>query len=472
MQIINILIALIVSIGFWNRKSKELDAKTAKASCTKTFILLLLSIAITFFYFKTYQVATIRNYISVNSLKGSFGTLTETFIHDDKEYSITRTIPYDRVTSLVLFNSFSHKRFNFFDPKRDLYQNGNRSGLEVTLQLDSRHDSIKTNYPFDFNIPSNIDKLKFCYDVFLMSNTIPLLYPLSVYEESINRDDLNNQDSISFTSYAKRMKKGNDDITEDMDKIFCTRLMSETWESDTTESTTSATLNTLNFFSAADLSQCKYQLIIRSSIPIDKLSVCFDIPIEVSSADINQNRLDSRDFSVEIVEKEDGTVDQFALYHIKFPTLSNLQLIRSLILTTLLTALYSLTFVNAYYIGRKKHKKYLLRHPLSYKSKKTMLLLWLPTGKILLWSYIALFSSALILLILEIPFTININHLIPVQILFILSLILYSICIILLMYWLHKKNIYCKDILQKIKIITKKLFCLRKTLHILLRKKG
>ena len=40
--------------------------------------------------------------------------------------------------------------------------------------------------------------------------------------------------------------------------------------------------------------------------------------------------------------------------HVELPTLANLQLIRSLILTTLITALVSLFFCNAYYLARRK----------------------------------------------------------------------------------------------------------------------
>ena len=64
-------------------------------------------------------------------------------------------------------------------------------------------------------------------------------------------------------------------------------------------------INTLNFFSAADLSQCNYEIIIRSSIPIDCFNVSFDIPVDVTPNDNRQIRQDSRDFSVDVEEDED-----------------------------------------------------------------------------------------------------------------------------------------------------------------------
>jgi hypothetical protein len=459
MQIINIFIALIVALGFWKRASKERDLKTAKASFTKTFILVLLTIAFTVFYYKTYQVATFKNFIEIFPYKGSFGSIKKPICYEGNTDTISYRIPYDKVSSLVIFNSLSKNEFNFFDPKRDLYHGRNISGIEVKLSLDYNHNSVEHPVDIIYGSPSNLKEMEFCYDVNLLSNTIPSLFPLSVYEENDNREVYNYEDkTIEFESYARRIEKSNDDIVwGDYDKLFCTRLMSTEKEKVCTRHTTSETLNTLNFFSAADLSQCNYQFIIRSSVPIDIFSVCFDLPVEVTPADINQVRQDSRDFSINIEENEEGKVNTFKLYHIKFPSLSNMQLIRSLILTTILTALYSLTLVCIYYYCRRLYKKYLYKHSLSYKKRKKMVLLWLPAGKIIVWSFLIMFSYALILTIFNSPFSINNSYIIPVKIIFFFVIILYCILVVLILYVLHRKNIYLRDIRQRIKLFLKQI---------------
>ena len=76
MQILNIFVAIIIAFGFWRKNNKEYDMKTAHASFSKTFILFILSVALTFFYYKTYQVATFKNYLYVEGIKGSFYKIT------------------------------------------------------------------------------------------------------------------------------------------------------------------------------------------------------------------------------------------------------------------------------------------------------------------------------------------------------------------------------------------------------------
>lgn len=444
MQILNILVAIIVALGFWRKSGDEINRKTAKASFTKTFILLLLVIGCTFFYYKTYQVATFYNYIDVNCQKGAFDTQIEKYTYEGESYEIKNLVSRDRISSLSILSRFSDEDFLFLDPKRDLYEGRIQSGIRVKLELDNRQDStMELSSSDDPHCPSNIGELAFCYDVSLMTNTIPSLFPMSVYEESMNKGYfMDKQDTTMFTSFAKRLPKRKDTIWGDIDKLYCLRLASNQKEPFVEEKAFCGHINTLNFFSAADLSQCNYLFIVRSRIPIDEFNVCFDIPIEVSSAEINHNILDSRDFSIELEEDEFGIVDKFALYHVKFPTLANLQLIRSLILTTFLTALYSLFFTNFYFYCRMRQRNYLRKHHIDYKKRKRIILLWIPVGKIIVWSIIVLMTCVLILSMLNTPFSIKAGYEVPIKYLFASSFFLYCLFVWLIIYMLYKKGVY------------------------------
>ena len=107
-----------------------------------------------------------------------------------------------------------------------------------------------------------------------MTNSIPNLFPISVYEERKNEDFpfTDNERESFFTSYAKAVFPKNSSLDKDLDKLYFTRLVSKTKDSYCRQSTSSQYFNTLNFFSAADLSQCQYMFIVISDLPMKGIS--------------------------------------------------------------------------------------------------------------------------------------------------------------------------------------------------------
>ena len=79
----------------------------------------------------------------------------------------------------------------------------------------------------------------------------------------------------------------------------------------------------------------------------------FDTPIEVTSFpgsyESTMTSIFTRDPELLANDANGGTF----MYHVKFPTMANLQLVRSLILTTILTAVVALLFSNLYYCARR-----------------------------------------------------------------------------------------------------------------------
>lgn len=446
MQIINVFLAIIIAIGFWRFSNKEQDLKTKKSSCTKTFIIFLLTVGLTYFYIKTYQVATFKNDIIIKGLKGSYDTINKQINLNGEVIDIRDIIAYDRVHSLILLNCFSYSKYDIGDPQWNLSKGRKQSGLIVTIELAHRGDRTKEFHYSPKYIPNNIDSLKYIYDVDLVTNTIPSIFPFSTYEEKVNKELFEDEIKSSVENIHRKGGK----IGKEYDRLFFTRLVSYGNDRFITERTFSEHINTLNFFSAADLSQCNYMLDVRSDIPIDNFKVCFDIPVEVSSADINNNKFDSREFTVDLKGELYSNVNKFALYHIKFPTLANLQLIRSLILTTLLTALLSLFFTNLYYLLRKLHKGYIKKNPISYIKRKEIVLLWIPVGKIIVWSIIILFIFGLILSMSNNSIWFNSDYIILSKIIIFLCVILYIIIVSYILFVLYKRGIYLKKIKQHI----------------------
>lgn len=448
MYIINIFIASIVALGFWKRTSKEVDLKTAKATFSKTFIFFLLAMALTYFYYKTYQVATFKYLICVDPYKGSFDK--KRVYNEWSKDTLDEIIPNDRISKLTIFNSFSNKKTDILDSQRDLYETKKVGGIRVEMKLDNTKDSnILLSTP-GF-IPSDFEELRCCYDISLMTNSVPSLFPFSAYEESLNTGFFTTEkDSMNFISYSKNISRENDVFGVDYDKLYCVRLSTKERKKSIEQSASSKRFNSLNFFSAADLSQSQFMFIIISDIPIEKLLVYFDIPIEVTSGNIIQDESDSRFFSVDFKNQNNSAVNPFAFYHIKFPTLSNLQLIRSLILTTLLTILYSLFFNNLYYYGRKLYERRKREQKKSFTYSRKMVLLWVPVGKIIVWTFIVAFAFLLILSILDYNFRIN-EESVPLLIFIIgISLLLYMILLCGTFYFLYRKGIYIKDLKENL----------------------
>lgn len=108
-----------------------------------------------------------------------------------------------------------------------------------------------------------------------------------------------------------------------------------------------------DFFSAFDLSQSSQSIMINSNMPVGMLQIRFDIPFELIGCDIQPDYLTITDIGFKDPEKTKRIQERGISLHVKYPTMENKQLIRSLILTTLLTALLSLFLSNLYYCLRK-----------------------------------------------------------------------------------------------------------------------
>lgn len=96
-----------------------------------------------------------------------------------------------------------------------------------------------------------------------------------------------------------------------------------------------------DFFTAADISQYILSLGILSPCHIEFVHVSYDIPIEVQSDDrgVQSGTFGFNIYGTVLRDMENGSLANF---HVKLPTMANLQTVRSFILTTLIAALFAL----------------------------------------------------------------------------------------------------------------------------------
>lgn len=454
MIIINIFIALIIAIGFWRNTSKEHKRMVAKASLTKTAILFLLSAAMMFFYYKSYQVATFKNRVVVKGLKGSYTNKNDTVV------SIGDTIinySKDRLRLLTILSKFTNNTLYTTDPFVDIWDSLNISGTRMYFQFFNNQEDIKW-YP---NISEkekqlNLEEISHYYRVYYYTNTIPNILPFAYYDNYEHYDynkELEKGEYYDFYLFANKFDKSLDNIDNNYDKCFGQVILAKKNYSDNVyrffkTKICSYFVNTLNFFSAADLTQCEYEVRIESDIPIDILCMYFDLPIEISSFDLIKNHVTSKGFHFSFKEDIAGK-GRYLVFHVKFPTLANLQLIRSLILTTLMTSLLALFFKNLYYCGRNIYERRKRKQKTPFTYSKKMVLLWVPVGKIILWTFIVAFAFLLILSILNYHFRIYTKNLYIVRFIIVL-IIVYIVLIVGLFEYLGEKGIYIKDLKENL----------------------
>ena len=460
MLILNIIIALIVAIGFWRSSTKEIERKTSNATLTKTIIFLLLTIATIVFYYKSYQVATFRNYILVQAYKGVYESISDSSAHNTPAPQQLYESK-DTVKGIFILNRFSNKHINNLDPIKSVFIDFQESGFRSFCSFSNPKNHPTRLYPGADTLERfiNDENIKHLYDISLYSNSIPSIFPFKTYEKKFSSgtvEDSTNSGSIAYESGKLFLNYENLVNGHDFDKTLLSRIITY-YDNDSSDfiylNSNNCTngINTLNFFSAADLSQCIFEVIIRSDIPLEYLGVVFDIPIEINSLDIKRDGVTTRSFNINDFRNNNGKIDDLKYYHIKLPTLANLQLIRSLILTTVLTALLSLLFTNLYFYCRKKYKRYFQKYKLPFSTKKNIVLLWIPVGKIIVWSLIIAFSYLLLRTILNKYFSIDVQNLLLVNILIGISLILYICLISFMMRYLYNRGIYLKDFPRIIK---------------------
>lgn len=372
------IVATFVALLCWAKVSKNIEERTQLSSITKTLIIGVFTVIVLVFYIKTYQVATILTSINVNSYAFSV----------DSTGNITDSIEGIRIT-----NNFSSDLIETSYMKKDIYsQSWIEPGVAIGQQW--RNDN-KT----DFNENESLNHLRnkgwgfpldkklynHFYEIDVLRTTIPSFIPFLPSQKGMDpvrypnllggrvhgnyefmkfyNEFETNIRKIYVDGYVETVDGENEKALRNTYSAMC--ILGDTVKVDTTQFvlyTQSAPIgNSLNFFTAADISQYTQAITINSPCYVKSLVFQYNLPIEINPYD-SCMKVTSHSFGVTGDYLNKDIVNKGGTFHVKLPTLSNLQLIRSLILTTLLTALVALFFANLFYLIRKYALKFMEKH--------------------------------------------------------------------------------------------------------------
>lgn len=363
---INNFIAALIALGFWNRSTKDEWEKTYKASWLRTIIYGLLTTILILFYIKTYHVETINNDFKIKGIRGYFNENHQ--VEDSVEIMILNFFKEHELKGEIRIekgNKIHPRDFN------ELI----RRGSGVVCQFQFKNDS--TNYPAFFPNSKqppfkNISKNGHLYHLDYYAESIPSIFPILFYDKGDTIFDVDEAFPYLYNTtyyehfYYTYKKIGN--IEKKIEKWGMSGVHDSqylgTYSLDSfnvkdpipyTSGSYDDRVNNMNFFSAADLTQVIYETQLSSDCQVKKIIVAFDVPVEVQFDAIRPDSVGFNGFAFVNPDKIKHILHHGGLfYYVKFPTLTNFQLIRSLILTTLLTTFVALFLSNLYFSFRKK----------------------------------------------------------------------------------------------------------------------
>ena len=402
---INTFIAAIVALFFWGKSTKDIEEKTQLASKMRTCVYGVLTFLVLVFYIKTYQVATVFHTIQTLGVKES--------VNANGELA-------DSIPSIRLVNKFSSNITENFilnktdDPDADDLKSISETGglfMAINLHSGPAYKSRKNpkiekaeneirmingyvpeatfgKYTLNDYYPYNHAYL-LCY----ITSSIPSMIPFFPTYKVEKKKELDNsgmsQEIImsDWDSYGEglisstRIKDidGNTHEVINKDNIH-ERYVGTTAICDTITNLKDYHykfhfernfLQSMNFFTAADISQYTCDIHLETDCYIEQMKISYDLPIEINPHD-SCMKVSSYSFVLngDFLNKQIANQNSYR-FHVKFPTLANLQLIRSLILTTLLTALVSLFFCNLFYLFRKWFISFKEKHISEISVEKT-----------------------------------------------------------------------------------------------------
>lgn len=388
---INSFVSALIAIFFFGKATKETEEKTKCTSWWSVAIYGVLSVLVGVFFYKTYQVATIYNFVQIDPMRTYYDEKGKTKDYIE-EIEITTNFSNGGVYKNELESAFD---------KASVYgeRYGETGGVKykIVMPIDSKlplrwNREIPKEYLQELTVPKGTKHL---YSVAFIASEIPSLIPFTLLWEEDPDQWLEHPDNPNMyvklkvenlrdneKTYVKAAKPFADEINEDnlpagsevfKDGTVIWELICDCYPDSLYEIGVQASfsgvlkgvdMNKLNFFTAADVSQVSYYISLNSPLPVKHLLIQADIPIEIA-AQIDSTVVGTRGLHVDRGPILYAVKNGGAHLHIKLPTMANLQLIRSLILTTILTALVSLFGMSLYYCLRRAALNYRRRHTMT-----------------------------------------------------------------------------------------------------------
>lgn len=128
--------------------------------------------------------------------------------------------------------------------------------------------------------------------------------------------------------------------------------------------------NYIDYFTSSDMSQRIFDVEFYSEVPLKSLSITFDEPISLSEIYPKPDTLGMTQIVYTDKKKLDYFKNRGLIFHAHFPTYENKRLLRSLILTTILTAVFSLFCTNLYILGRTLIRRFIRTRTITEEEKE------------------------------------------------------------------------------------------------------
>lgn len=400
---INTFIAALVALFFWGKTSKDIEEKTQLASGLRTCIYGVLAFMVLVFYVKTNQVATVFYTIQLSGLKQTVnanGEVADTIATIELTNKFSSNITENFVINKTEHSEEADKIRGVFE-KGGLFMalnlhNGSEYKLRINPRVEKLGNDIKKQYGYAPEISFGeypLDAYSHAYMLNYMTSSIPSLIPffptfylekkvglednIGVYQEAKMSDCESFGEGLTASARIE-------DVSGQTHEVTNQNLLREMYVGNFVFCDTITTLTNyhykynfdnnfiqrMNFFTAADISQYTCDVHLESDCYIERMKIMYDLPIEINPHD-SCMIMTSYSFVVkgDFLNKEIANQGNYR-FHVKFPTLANLQLIRSLILTTLLTALASLFFFNLFYLFRKRLMRFKEEHISQFSAER------------------------------------------------------------------------------------------------------
>lgn len=503
MIIISLAIVIFILVLGWGKISIDSLNNNPRYSVFKTIIYLFLSIILCFIYYQTSTVTTNINQIAIKKLNGTFDKDSTNIdvaevcfnnrMHIDKigdyltredyltkggfevivyPYKVDGFTQYDSTSILTIYRILNeYNKVNNRDhsiPESNLakdiivkyleeYNVFRKDDLPLVIEKAfdrkeklSKADSTVLIQCLNYILKDN----KLLYDVTFVSSSNPSFLPYETYKNDSTYfcDTEKNQLCLILTSKVKGYNHPT--LGELSSKFFLKEL--NLWNANYTEFvvadnrrkgvplfkvyTKDSLTNHIDYFTAADMSQAIYNISVDSDIPLRNLYITFDEPFSVSSINPQPDTISRFAISYNDSSKLQYVRNHPIEFHVKYPTYENKQLLRSLILTTVLVGVISLFCINAL-LFMTNCLNYLKNN--SFLNRKKKLISFIK--KFIRWIGFVFVCFVFVLYLFDIlgePFLISENDEI-----FIIDILKYVICIagfifFIMIVWLLSKSVY------------------------------
>lgn len=382
---VNLFFSALIAIFFLGKSTKEVQEKTRNSSWFRTFVFLLLTAIFCVFFYKSYQVRTIVNTIDISTLRGAKDSLNQS----------ADTIEHVRIlNNFKTFGSYNNQYIDMALKDTGCILAG---GVEIKLKFSkSSVEMIKDSPSFTDSLKKIIESQTgteinsstgSIYDFRFFSTCIPNLihvYPtirfdkakveenslLTTIEEvgNVVNLDLGWRVGISKSipeegafvdglAYQKTVVIHDDNYFRTANDAFKIPMPHHL-------------VNSMSLLTAGDLSQYTYCLEVNTDMYVKGFDVVYNVPIEIGNQaeEIVQSANAFGIYDPEVVNKD--VVNMPMMFLVKLPSMANLQQIRSLLLTALMTAFFSLFCTNFFYRMRKLALGFREKNKLTFSERR------------------------------------------------------------------------------------------------------